>query len=70
MTAQGGARPGGDLAWLLDDLAAGHGSCLAALCAATADAGLIAYEVAMLVKRAGPHLPANPRFPAIPIAVE
>jgi predicted regulator of Ras-like GTPase activity (Roadblock/LC7/MglB family) len=41
--------------------AAGHGSCLAALCPATADAGLIAFEMAMLVKRAGPHLLAQPR---------
>jgi predicted regulator of Ras-like GTPase activity (Roadblock/LC7/MglB family) len=55
---------------LLFVTAAGHGSCLAALCAVTADAGLIAYEMAMLVKRAGPHLAASPRFPAIQIAVE
>jgi predicted regulator of Ras-like GTPase activity (Roadblock/LC7/MglB family) len=41
--------------------AAGHGSCLAVLCPADADAGLIAYEMAMLVKRAGPHLTAQPR---------
>jgi uncharacterized protein len=43
--------------------AAGHGSCLAVLCSSSADAGLIAYEMAMLVKRAGPHLAAHPRFP-------
>ena len=43
---------------------AGHGSCLAVLCSASADAGLIAYEMAMLVKRAGPHLSAHPRFPS------
>ena len=43
--------------------AAGHGSCLAVLCPASADAGLMAYEMAMLVKRAGPHLAAHPRFP-------
>jgi predicted regulator of Ras-like GTPase activity (Roadblock/LC7/MglB family) len=55
---------------LLFVTAAGHGSCLAALCAANADAGLIAYEMAMLVKRAGPHLAANPRFPAIQIAAD
>ena len=41
--------------------AAGQGSCLAVLCPADADAGLIAYEMAMLVKRAGPHLDARPR---------
>jgi predicted regulator of Ras-like GTPase activity (Roadblock/LC7/MglB family) len=44
--------------------AAGQGSCLAVLCSAEADAGLIAYEMAMLAKRAGPHLASRPRFPA------
>jgi predicted regulator of Ras-like GTPase activity (Roadblock/LC7/MglB family) len=44
--------------------AAGYGSCLAVLCPANADAGLIAYEMAMLVKRAGPHLVAQPRLAA------
>jgi predicted regulator of Ras-like GTPase activity (Roadblock/LC7/MglB family) len=48
---------------LLFVMAAGEGSCLTALCPATADAGLIAYEMAMLVKRARPHLVALPRFP-------
>jgi len=42
--------------------AAGHGSCLAVVCPANADAGLVAYEMAMLVKRAGPHLTAQPRL--------
>ena len=42
--------------------AAGYGSCLAALCPTTADAGLIAYEMAMLVNRAAPHLVAQPRL--------
>jgi predicted regulator of Ras-like GTPase activity (Roadblock/LC7/MglB family) len=42
--------------------AAGHGSCLAVMCPASADAGLVAYEMAMLVKRAGPHLAAQPRL--------
>jgi predicted regulator of Ras-like GTPase activity (Roadblock/LC7/MglB family) len=55
---------------LLFVTAAGHGSCLAALCPADADAGLIAYEMAMLVKRAGPHLASLPRFPAAPLAAE
>jgi hypothetical protein len=40
------------------------------LCPADADAGLIAYEMALLVKRAGPHLEARPRPPAAKIAVE
>jgi predicted regulator of Ras-like GTPase activity (Roadblock/LC7/MglB family) len=44
--------------------AAGYGSCLAVMCPASADAGLIAYEMAMLVKRAGPHLVAQPRLAA------
>jgi predicted regulator of Ras-like GTPase activity (Roadblock/LC7/MglB family) len=50
---------------LLFVTAAGQGSCLAAACPADADAGVVAYEMAMLVKRAGPHLVARPRFPAI-----
>lgn len=41
--------------------AATHGSCLAVLCPSDADAGLVAYEMAMFVKRAGPHLAAPPR---------
>ena len=45
-------------------IAAGEGSCLAALCPPEADAGSVAYEMAMLVKRARPHLAALPRFPA------
>ncbi len=40
---------------------AGEGSCLAVLSPATADVGLIAYEMAILVKRVGPHLYVNPR---------
>ena len=55
---------------LLFVTSAGHGSCLAVLCPADADAGLIAYEMALLVKRAGPHLEARPRFPAAKIPVE
>jgi predicted regulator of Ras-like GTPase activity (Roadblock/LC7/MglB family) len=51
-------------------IAAGEGSCLAALCPANADAGTVAYEMAMLVKRARPHLAALPRIPAAPSAVE
>jgi predicted regulator of Ras-like GTPase activity (Roadblock/LC7/MglB family) len=41
--------------------AAGEGSCLAVLAAAGADAGLIAYEMAVLVKRVGQHLGVRPR---------
>ena len=44
-------------------IAAGEGSCLAALCPADADAGMVAYEMAMLVKRARPHLISHARFP-------
>lgn len=40
---------------------AGEGSCLAVLAAADADAGLIAYEMMMLVKRVGQHLGVRPR---------
>ena len=41
--------------------AAGEGSCLAALTTASADVGLVAFEMAVLVKRVGPHLQVNPR---------
>ena len=41
--------------------AAGQGSCLAVLSSAAADAGLIAYEMAVLVKRIGQHLGSYPR---------
>jgi predicted regulator of Ras-like GTPase activity (Roadblock/LC7/MglB family) len=46
--------------------AAGHGNCLALVCSSSADAGLVAYEMAVLVNRAAPHLAAHPRFPAEP----
>jgi predicted regulator of Ras-like GTPase activity (Roadblock/LC7/MglB family) len=55
---------------LLFVIAAGEGSCLAALCPPNADAGNIAYEIAMLVKRARPHLAAQARFPATGIQAE
>jgi predicted regulator of Ras-like GTPase activity (Roadblock/LC7/MglB family) len=51
-------------------IAAGEGSCLAALCPADADAGTIAYEMAMLAKRARPHLSALPRSLAAEMPVE
>ena len=42
-------------------MAAGEGSALAALCPPDADAGAVAYEMAMLAKRARPHLATTPR---------
>lgn len=42
--------------------AAGDGSCLAVLSSAVADVGLIAYEMARLVRRVGEHLRTPPRF--------
>ncbi|MEU0373739.1 roadblock/LC7 domain-containing protein [Streptomyces sp. NPDC006283] len=44
--------------------AAGDGSCLAVLTSAAADIGLIAYEMARLVKRVGEHLRTPPRVDA------
>lgn len=43
--------------------AAGHGACLAVLATDDADVGLIAYEMAMLVTRAGKYLAATSRLP-------
>ena len=48
--------------------AAGDGSCLAVLTAVTADIGLVAYEMARLVKRVGEHLYTAPRVGARPPA--
>jgi predicted regulator of Ras-like GTPase activity (Roadblock/LC7/MglB family) len=48
--------------------AAGDGSCLAVLTAATCDIGLVAYEMARLVKRVGEHLYTAPRAAAQPPA--
>ncbi len=42
--------------------AAGQGACLAVLCTENADMGLVAYEMAMLVTRVGPHLSSASRF--------
>jgi len=55
---------------LLFVTSAGQDSCLAALCPADADAGLVAYEMAMLVKRAGPHLASRARLPADQLPAE
>jgi uncharacterized protein len=42
-------------------MAAGHGTCLAVLTGAEPDAGLVAYEMAVLVQRTGDHLQINVR---------
>jgi predicted regulator of Ras-like GTPase activity (Roadblock/LC7/MglB family) len=42
---------------------AGRGTCVALLAGAEADHGQIAYELAVLVKRVGQHMIADPRFP-------
>jgi predicted regulator of Ras-like GTPase activity (Roadblock/LC7/MglB family) len=44
-------------------MAAGRGTCLAVLTAADANVGVIAYEMAMLIRRMGKYLAAEPRFP-------
>ena len=49
--------------------AAGEGSCLAVLTTPGADAGLVAYEMAILVRRVGEHLGINPRSPSSAEAV-
>ena len=51
-------------------IAAGRGTCLAVLTSADANMGLIAYEMAMLVRRMGKYLAAEPRFPDEEIAAE
>ncbi|MFD3719140.1 roadblock/LC7 domain-containing protein, partial [Streptomyces sp. NPDC058674] len=51
---------------LLVVAAAGDGSCLAVLSGAGADLGLIAYEMARLVKQVGEHLYTPSRFAARP----
>ncbi len=42
---------------------AGRGTCVALLADADADHGQVAYELAILVKRVGQHMIADPRFP-------
>ncbi|MGW3892323.1 roadblock/LC7 domain-containing protein [Micromonospora chokoriensis] len=44
--------------------AAGRGACLAALASENADVGLVAYEMAMLVSRAGKFLASPERSPS------
>jgi predicted regulator of Ras-like GTPase activity (Roadblock/LC7/MglB family) len=46
--------------------AAGQGACLAVLADASSDIGLIAYEMAMLVKRVGQNLSSPTRPPGTP----
>ena len=48
--------------------AAGEGSCLAVLTSVTTDIGLVAYEMARLVRRVGEHLDTAPRVAARPPA--
>jgi predicted regulator of Ras-like GTPase activity (Roadblock/LC7/MglB family) len=55
---------------LLFVMAAAQGSCLAVLSPADADHGLIAYEMAMLVKRLGQYLAANPRVAVVGLTPE
>src|SRR6202046_2561677 len=43
-------------------IAAGKGTCLAVLTSADPNVGVIAYEMAMLVRRMGKDLAAEPRF--------
>ncbi|GAA3727471.1 roadblock/LC7 domain-containing protein [Plantactinospora mayteni] len=47
--------------------AAGHGACLAVLASEDADVGLVAYEMAMLVTRAGKYLASSSRAPDAPV---
>ena len=51
-------------------IAAGRGTYLAVLTSADPNVGLIAYEMAMLVRRMGKYLAAEPRFPDHEIASE
>jgi predicted regulator of Ras-like GTPase activity (Roadblock/LC7/MglB family) len=46
---------------LLFIVAAGQGTCLTVVADIEADAGQVAYEMAVLVKRVGVHMVANPR---------
>jgi len=49
-------------------MAAGRGTCLAVLAQAGANLGVMAYELAMLVRRMGTYLTAAPRAPEHPAA--
>ena len=43
---------------------AGQGTCLALLAESSVDAGQVAYEMAVLIKRVGLHMIVDPRSPA------
>jgi predicted regulator of Ras-like GTPase activity (Roadblock/LC7/MglB family) len=49
---------------------AGKGTCLAVLTSAEPNVGVIAYEMAMLVRRMGKYLGSEPRFPGHETAAE
>ena len=51
-------------------IAAGKGTCLAVLTSADPNVGLVAYEMAMLIRRMGKYLAAEPRFPDQEIVAE
>jgi predicted regulator of Ras-like GTPase activity (Roadblock/LC7/MglB family) len=51
-------------------IAAGKGTCLAVLTSAEPNVGVIAYEMAMLVRRMGKYLASEPRSPEHEIAAE
>jgi predicted regulator of Ras-like GTPase activity (Roadblock/LC7/MglB family) len=51
-------------------VAAGEGTCLAVLTSADPDVGLVAYEMAMLVRRMGKYLGSEPRYPGPEISAE
>jgi predicted regulator of Ras-like GTPase activity (Roadblock/LC7/MglB family) len=51
-------------------IAAGKGTCLAVLTSAEPNVGVIAYEMAVLVRRMGKYLGSEPRFPGSEIAAE
>jgi uncharacterized protein len=51
-------------------ISAGKGTCLAVLTSADPNVGVIAYEMAMLVRRMGRYLAAEPRLPDDEIAAE
>jgi predicted regulator of Ras-like GTPase activity (Roadblock/LC7/MglB family) len=44
-------------------IAAGKGTCLAVLTSAEPNVGVVAYEMAVLVRRMGKYLATEPRFP-------
>jgi uncharacterized protein len=51
-------------------IAAGRGTCLAVLTSADPNVGVVAYEMAILVRRMGKYLAAEPRFHADDIGLE